>query len=92
MIWRDNRLKNKLSDLNNHLFMVLERLNDEDITGEKLNEEMARADAITKIAKSITSTADILLEAKKHFDEYGIKKDDLDEIPEMLRICNANCT
>lgn len=41
---------NKLSDLNNHLFEELERLNDESLTGEALQEERERAKTMATIA------------------------------------------
>ena len=37
--------KNKLSDLNDHLFAAIERLNDEDLTSDQLEIETKRADS-----------------------------------------------
>lgn len=63
--------KNKLLDLNNHLFEVLERINDDELQGEKLQEEIARAKTITQIGNTIISNASLALEAKKYKDEFG---------------------
>lgn len=62
--------KNKLLDLNNHLFEALERINDDELQGEKLQEEMARAKTITQIGNTIINNASLALEAKKYKDEF----------------------
>lgn len=46
-------MKNSLTDLNNHLFAQLERLNDEDLDGEALEKEIARSKAIGDMAGKI---------------------------------------
>ena len=57
-------MKNKLSDLNNHLFAQLERLSDEDLKGEALIKEIERSKAITNVAKEVISNGSLVLKAK----------------------------
>ncbi|MCF7700520.1 hypothetical protein [Loktanella sp. M215] len=65
--------KNKLSDLNDHLFAQLERLSDEDLSPEDLDKEVKRAGAMVQVADKITGNADLQLKAAKLFAEHGEK-------------------
>lgn len=56
-------MKNRLIDLNNHLFAQLERLSDEDLTTEQIAMESKRSEAIVKISEQIISNADLALKA-----------------------------
>jgi hypothetical protein len=57
--------RNKLSDLNDHLFTVLERLNEEDLSPEDLKNECARAKAVSEVATNILTANKIALQAMK---------------------------
>lgn len=56
-------MKTKLTDLNEHLFGQLERLNDTTIKGDSLVAEIERSRAITGISKEIISTHRLVLDA-----------------------------
>jgi hypothetical protein len=58
-------MKNTLGDLNNHLFAQLERLGDEDLKGEELQDEIERAKAVTVISSQIISNGNLVLQAEK---------------------------
>lgn len=63
--------KNKLSDLNDHLFMQIERLGDEELTREQIETETVRAKAIVNVADQIISNASLQLRAASLMAEYG---------------------
>jgi len=58
-------MKNKLSDLNDHLFAQIERLGEESLEGEQLERELARTKGITDVAKEIIANARLALDAEK---------------------------
>lgn len=64
-------MKNKLSDLNNHLFAQLERLSEETLSPEQLEQEVKRAQAIVSVADQISANADLQLKAAKLFADHG---------------------
>lgn len=61
--------KNKLTDLNNHLFAELERLGDEDLKGDELKEELGRAKGIATISSQVINNANTILRAARFADD-----------------------
>lgn len=74
--------KNKLIDLNDHLFEQLERLNDEDLTEEQLEKEIERSKAMTGIARVIIDNGRLALDAQEL--KAKMNYEDAVEIPKML--------
>lgn len=72
-------MKNKITDLNDHLFAQLERLSDEDVTGDKLAEEINRAKAVAAVSQQILGAANVTLKAADLAGKYGdgFKRDHL---------------
>lgn len=77
-------MKNKLTDLNDHLFAELERLGDEDLDEEKMKTEIDRAKALGNIANSIINNAKLSLDAVRLQVEYGGTNRSAIELPPML--------
>lgn len=59
-----------LGDLNRHLFEQLGRLNDKNLKGDALKEEMDRSKAMTDVSKQIIDSHNTHLEAVKLIATY----------------------
>ena len=64
-------MKNRLTDLNDHLFAQLERLSDESLTAEQIESEAKRADAIVSVSDQVIANADTMLKAARLFADHG---------------------
>lgn len=64
-------MKNRLSDLNNHLFAQLERLADESMTAEEIDREHKRGETIVAVADQIIQNAKLHIEAAKLIAAHG---------------------
>lgn len=58
-------MKNKITDLTNHLFAQLERLSDEQLVDGALRDEIARAAAVSGVAREIISAGRLVVDARK---------------------------
>ena len=75
-------MKNKTTDLNNHLFLQLEKLLDSDLSDDELKKEIARAGAVSSIAANIIQNANTAIKAMSMFENRQIESDS----PDFLRI------
>ena len=72
--------RNKLTDLNNHLFAQLERLNDEDTKDENMELEIRKAKAVSQVASEILKSSKLSLDAARLVHEGYIN-----EVPENMK-------
>lgn len=76
-------MKNSLCDLNDHLFMCLEGLMNDELSEEKLNQEIRRAQTVNNVAKTIIQNGRTQIEAMKLREDI-IKNAGKGQLPEML--------
>lgn len=76
--------RNTLGDLNNHLFAQLEKMDDDELIGEQLDNEIRRTEAMAKISEQIIKNGELQFRAMKHMDEYGYERQKA--IPDMLEV------
>lgn len=69
--------RNKILDLNNHLFAQLERLEDESLSIDKLKIETERAKAISSVASQILKSARLTFDVVKLVSNGEIDKKEL---------------
>ena len=76
-------MKNNLSDLNNHLFLMLETLEDDKMTDKRLEKELKKAQAICSISSQILKVASVQVSAIKTAEQCGLLNKDM---PSLLAI------
>ncbi|NIZ63468.1 hypothetical protein DL239_21120 [Sedimentitalea sp. CY04] len=64
-------MKNKPSDLTNHLFVQMERLGVEGLPAEQIDNEVMRTEAIVSVSDQIIGNAHLQLKASKLFADHG---------------------
>lgn len=69
---RLDRTKNKLKDLNDILFVQLEKLSDDDLTEAALKQEIDKANAISQLANSVISIGKLQLQAVSFVNKKGL--------------------
>lgn len=70
-------MQNKLTDLNNYLFEELENLMNSELTQEELDKEIKVSKQVVSVSQTIINNANLLLQAKKHFDNVGTENSEI---------------
>lgn len=77
------KMKNKLSDVNNLTLEMIERLMDEDISSEELEQEIKRGETVAKLVGKSIDICRLSLDAKKLQLEYEVTNDESLNMLEM---------
>lgn len=75
-------MKNKITDLNNHLFAQLERLGEEGLSADQIDLEVKRTEAMVAVSEQIVRSATVSLKAAELVAEHGFRVGD--NLPPLL--------
>lgn len=76
-------MKNKMDDLNNHLFAQLERLGDESLKPDQLKQEIDRGKAIAATSQQVIANWRLVLDV-----QVALGDNTIPAIPKMLGMGN----
>ena len=82
-------MKNNLADLNNHLFSMLEELEDDDLEKDpqQLEKTLKKARAISSVSSQILKVANVQIQALKTMENCGLVNNDM---PALLAIKDSS--
>lgn len=82
-------MKNNLADLNNHLFAMLEELEDDELDQDtqKLENTLKKARAISSVSSQILQVANVQIQAIKTMENCGLVNNDM---PALLAIKDSS--
>jgi hypothetical protein len=72
-------MKNKVTDLRDHMFAALERLSNEDLTPEQLKAEIERSKAVSNLGHVIVESAKAQIMAARYTGEIEDAKNFLED-------------
>lgn len=72
---------NSLADLNEYLFNALDAITNDDLTPEQLEREIAKSQAIMKVAETVIRNGELALKTMQLVNEYGYTTDNGGEVP-----------
>ena len=75
-------MKNTLVHLQNHLFELIETLNDQDLTGDDLDREIKRAQAVNDLARTAVTNGALMVKCADTL--YGVPISD--EVPLIPKV------
>lgn len=73
-------MRNTLDDAMNHIFVIMERLNDPDLTTEELKMEMQKGKVMANLSNQVIQANALKLTGLKMISNGNVRKEDVQDI------------